>query len=154
MKNFQQKAVESDQQRQEATQVPVTDYMVKELITFKPEMGIMKVIETLLENKISGGPVLNDKKELVGMIDDKDCLKVLFDSTYHNQPMNNHTVAHYMSNVMKTISVHANIYEVADAFVHTKYKRLLVVDDKGRLVGQISRRDILRAINDSNTHAR
>jgi predicted transcriptional regulator len=156
MKNYQQKAVESNQKKREIEPAPVSDYMVrvKDLITFKPETEIMNVVETLLKNRITGAPVLNDKNELVGLIDDKDCLKVLFDSSYHNQPVDNSTVAHFMSNVMRTISVHADIYDVADIFLTSIYKRLLVVDDDGRLAGQISRHDILRAINDSNTNAR
>ena len=106
-----------------------------------------------MENRIAGAPVLNDKRELVGLLDDKDCLKVLFDIAYHNQPVLTSTVADYMTNVMKTIPTSANIMEVADTFLHTKYKRLLVVDDKGKLCGQISRRDILRAIHDFNARS-
>ena len=156
MKNYQNKPVEADSQKQEFQGAPVTDYMLmeKDLITFKPETEVMEVVETLLQHKITGAPVLNDKKELEGLIDDKDCLKVLFGSTYHNQPVAKNTAAHFMSNVMKTISVHADIYDVADTFLKTKYKRLLVVDDDGKLVGQISRQDILQAIHDLSTHVR
>ncbi len=151
MKNYQQKAVE-DIQTAQVKSAPVSDYMVpaRELITFTPETKIMKVVETLLKKRIAGAPVLNEKKELVGLIDDKDCLKVLFDSAYHNLPAENHTVAHYMSNVMKTISVHSDIYDVADIFLNSIYKRLLIVDDEGKLIGQISRQDILQAIHDFN----
>ncbi|MBK9015026.1 MAG: CBS domain-containing protein [Saprospiraceae bacterium] len=148
MKNFQQKAVEDSPIRPVVDKPLVTDYMTKKLITFKPETAIMDVINTLLTNKITGAPVLNDKRDVVGLIDDKDCLKVLFDGAYHNQPIDNRTVSHYMSNVMRTVSVHADIYEVASIFLNSVYKRLLVVDDFGKLVGQISRRDILRAIHD------
>ncbi|MCB0564351.1 MAG: CBS domain-containing protein [Phaeodactylibacter sp.] len=156
MKNYQNKTVESDSQKREFQGAPVTDYMVTErdLITFKPDTEIMEVVETLLQHKITGAPVLNDKKELVGLIDDKDCLKVLFGSTYHNQPVAKNTAAHFMSNVMKTISVHSDIYDVADVFLESAYKRLLIVDDDDKLVGQISRQDILQAIHDLNTHAR
>ncbi len=148
MKNFQQKAVEDSPIRPVVDKPLVTDYMTKKLITFKPETAIMDVINTLLSNKITGAPVLNDKKDVVGLIDDKDCLKVLFDGAYHNLPIDNRTVSNYMSNVMRTVSVHADIYEVASIFLNSVYKRLLVVDDFGKLVGQISRRDILRAIHD------
>ncbi len=148
MKNFQQKAVEDTLSNSVADRPLVTDYMTKKLITFTPETAIMDVINTLLDNKITGAPVLNDKRDVVGLIDDKDCLKVLFDGAYHNLPIDNRTVSNYMSNVMRTVSVHADIYEVASIFLNTVYKRLLVVDDVGKLVGQISRRDILRAIHD------
>ena len=149
MKNFQQKAVEAS--TVEVTKnASVVDYMTKNLVTFTPDTEILKVIDVLLEKRITGIPVLNEKRELVGMIDDKDCLRVLFDGAYHNQPIENKTVAHYMSNVMKTVSPHTDIYEVADAFLNTIYKRLLVVDDHGKLLGQISRSEVLRAILDFN----
>jgi len=155
MKNYQQKSLESNEKTHKFKPAAVTDYMItaKKLITFQPETEIMEVVETLLENKITGAPVLNDKKELVGLIDDKDCLKVLFDVAYHNQPVKNATVAHYMTNVMKTISADADIVDVADTFLNTIYKRLLVVDDDGKLIGQISRQDILMAIHDFNAGA-
>ena len=50
--------------------------------------------------------------------------------------------------MMKSISVNQNILDVATVFISSPYKRLLVMDDDGKLVGQISRRDILRAIKE------
>ncbi len=153
MKNYKQKSTDEVKSLQREFKPPsVTNYMTaaESLITFRPETEIFDVVDMLLEKKITGAPVLNERKELVGLIDDKDCLKVLFDIAYHNQPVSKSTVADYMTNVMKTITVHANIVEIADVFLNTKYKRLLVVDDNGKLQGQISRRDILRAIHDFN----
>ena len=150
MKNFQQKPIEENQNKQDFNSPSVTAYMVRDLITFKPDTDINEVINSLLKNRITGAPVLNDKKEVVGLIDDKDCLRILVDAAYHNQPIGKTTVSFYMSNVMKSISIHDNIVEVANIFLQTKFKRLLVMDDDGRLVGQISRRDILRAIQDWN----
>ena len=106
----------------------------------------------MLKNRITGAPVLNDNNEVVGMIDDKDCLNVLVSGAYYNHPVAKDTVASYMSNVMKTIPVQSDIVEVANIFLHSKYKRLLVIGDDGKLVGQISRRDILRAIKDMDAN--
>ena len=154
MKNYQQKAVESPPKNPGFQAPPVSDYMATSLITFTPETPILEVVSTLLGKSITGAPVCNGNKELVGLIDDKDCLKVLFDSAYHNQPVDNRTVADYMTSVMKTITLDCDIYEVADIFLTTKYKRLVVLDDNGRLVGQISRADVLRAIHDLDDRAR
>lgn len=126
----------------------VSKYMATDLITFKPETDIMEAIETLLEKRITGAPVLNDKREVVGMIDDKDCLHILVDSVYHNQPVHKHTVGDYMTDVLKKITDEADIVDAANIFLSTKYKRLIVTDKSGKLKGQISRRDILRAIKD------
>ncbi|MCB0599979.1 MAG: CBS domain-containing protein [Saprospiraceae bacterium] len=126
----------------------VTKYMATNLITFKPETDIMEAINTLLDKRITGAPVLNQRNEVVGMIDDKDCLHILVDSVYHNQPVHKHTVGDYMTDVMRKITDDADIVDAANIFLSTKFKRLIVTDKAGRLKGQISRRDILRAIKD------
>ncbi len=151
MKNYQQKSIHQDSKDRNLSAPSVTKYMVKKLITFKPETEIHVVIDSLLKNRITGAPVLNNNGEVVGLIDDKDCLNVLVGSAYHNQPGSKENVASYMSSVMKSISVNDTIIDVANVFVHSPYKRLLVMDDEGKLVGQISRRDILRAIKDMET---
>ena len=147
MKNFQNRAVESNVAAKQ--ELPsVTKYMTKDLITFTPEMDINDVINSLLKHRISGAPVLNANGEVVGLIDDKDCLNVLFGNVYNRTPVAPETVSKYMSNVMKSISIHDNIMDVAYVFSTSAYKRLMVKDDNNKLVGQISRRDILRAIKD------
>lgn len=125
---------------------PITNYMATDLITFTPDTDVMEVIRTFLKNNISGAPVLNDKKEVVGLIDDKDCLRLLVDSVYHNEPIANIKVQSYMTSVMKIIDVNANVVDAAKIFLETKYKRLLVINKEGKLTGQISRHDILKAI--------
>lgn len=122
--------------------------MVKNLITFKPDTPIKDVVNTLLEHKITGAPVLNDQGEVVGLIDDKDCLNIMVGGVYYDEPSGGQTVAAYMSNVMKSIPPETNIIEVAHIFLTTPYKRLLVMDKNGKLLGQISRQDVLRAIRD------
>ena len=148
MKNFKQKPVVEDSKGRVFKAPSVSEYMATELITFRPDTEIKEVLDSLLENRISGAPVLNEDNEVVGLIDDKDCLNLLMGSEYHNHPVGKRTAASYMSNVMKTISMHDNIIDAANIFLHTKYKRLVVIDDEGRLKGQISRRDVLRAIKD------
>jgi CBS domain-containing protein len=126
---------------------PITKYMATDLITFTPETDVIEAIRTFLKNNISGAPVLNENKEVVGLIDDKDCLRLLIDSVYHNVPIANINVQSYMTDVMKVIDVSANVVDAAKIFLETKYKRLLVINEDGKLIGQISRHDILKAID-------
>ncbi len=149
--NFEKKETHGEKINRVSKYEPVTKYMATDLIVFTPDTDIVEVIEILLGKRISGAPVLNEKKEVVGLIDDKDCLRVLIDTVYHNQPISDSKVGSYMTDVMKTISYEADVVDVANVFLNSKYKRLLVVDEKGRLVGQVSRRDILRAIKSMNT---
>lgn len=130
---------------------PIREYMATNLITFTPESNVMDVVNALLEKRITGAPVLNNRKEVVGMIDDKTCLKLLVASEYYNSPLSEQTVSNYMDDVLTTVKEDISISEAANIFLETKYKRLIVVDENGKLAGQISRRDILRAIRDINT---
>lgn len=148
MKNFQNKLVDKEVKRA-GKQIPsVEDYMAKDLITFKKDTDITVVVKSLLDNRISGAPVLDDYGRVVGLIDDKDCLNIIFGNVYNRLPTITETVSNYMSNVMRSINVNQNILDVASVFVSSPYKRLLVMDDNDRLVGQISRRDVLRAISE------
>lgn len=125
---------------------PVTKYMTTDLITFTPETDIIIAIDSMIEHQISGAPVLNENKELVGMISEKDCITVIIDSVYHNQPISTSKVSKYMTTNLKTVSVEADVVDVASEFLKKNYKRFPVIDGNGRLVGQVSRRDILRAV--------
>ncbi len=148
--NFKPKLEKKDDGKKVKNYEPISKYMAKDLITFTAESEITEVIDTLLKHRISGAPVLNEKEEIIGVIDDKDCLHTLVDSVYHNVPIRKRHVKSYMTDVYKTININADIVDAASVFLKSKYKRLLVVDDKGKLKGQISRRDILRAIKEVN----
>jgi len=126
---------------------PIVDYMSKSLITFSPETDITDAIHTILENKISGAPVINGTGKLVGILSEKDCLTVLIDSDYHDQPGGKGTVMDYMTRDVKTLSADQTVLDAAYAFIKSPYRRFPVLDN-GRLVGQISRRDVLRAVDE------
>ncbi len=148
--NFKPKLEKKEEGKKVKKYEPISKYMAKDLITFTADAEITEVIDTLLKHRISGAPVLNEKEEIIGVIDDKDCLHTLVDSVYHNVPIRKRHVKSYMTDVYKTINIEADIVDAASVFLKSKYKRLLVVDDKGKLKGQISRRDILRAIKEVN----
>jgi CBS domain-containing protein len=126
---------------------PVTQFMATKLITFTPETDIRTVIDIMVKKKISGAPVLNNKNELVGMISEVDCLHILIDGPYNEEPSKNGTVGELMSKSVRTISSDKSILDAAYEFVNAGYKRLPVTEN-GKLVGQISRSDILRAVQE------
>ncbi|MGL1885980.1 MAG: CBS domain-containing protein [Reichenbachiella sp.] len=122
----------------------IADYMATDLITFTPDMEIAEAIDVMLKKKVSGGPVLNDKRELVGMLSEKDCLKVLVQSSYHNIPSGKGKVSDYMSANVKTLEMDMDVVSCANEFLTTYFRRFPVTQN-GILKGQISRRDIMRA---------
>jgi len=123
----------------------VTKFMAKKLITFTPDIDIQDAAATMLRHKISGAPVVNSNNELIGILSEVDCLKLLVEPSYNKEPSKPGIVADFMSSEVTTISPDKTILDAAYMFVHFGLKRLPVME-KGRLVGQISRRDVLRAI--------
>jgi CBS domain-containing protein len=125
----------------------VSDFMSRDLITFQPEQTVEEVIQSLIKHKISGGPVVNANNELVGIISEGDCLKNISESRYHNLPMEQHTVATRMAKNVETIDGNMNVFDAANKFLESKIRRFPIVEN-GKLVGQISQKDILKAALD------
>ena len=126
-----------------ASALRAEDCMVRELVTAHPETDAYDAIALLLKHRISGMPVVDEAGKLVGVLSERDCLKTLLDAQYHNLPTA--LVKDLMSTDIRTVSPETDILKIAELFLHEKFRRLPVVD-KGLLVGQISRRDVLRAI--------
>ncbi|MCB7481712.1 CBS domain-containing protein [Christiangramia sediminis] len=126
------------------TPISVRDYMTEHLVTFTESENIMDVMEKLIKHGISGGCVVNEKMELLGMISEGDCVKEISDSRYYNMPMSDLTVGKRMVKKVETIDGNMNVLEAARKFTELKFRRFPIVEN-GRLVGQISQRDVLRA---------
>lgn len=131
--------------------IKVSDYMTRNLITFKPEQSVEEVIESLISNRISGAPVVNDNNELVGIISEGDCIKHLSDSRYYNMPTENSTVEHHMVKNVETIDGNMNIFDAANKFLEARRRRFPIVEN-GKLVGQISQKDVLKAAMNLKGH--
>ena len=82
---------------------------------------------------------------VVGMITERDCISVAMHSGYFDEPGG--TVAEYMTRDVETISADDNLLDIAQFMVRSSH-RLFPVTDNGRLIGVLSRRDVLRALSD------
>jgi CBS domain-containing protein len=123
----------------------VRDYMSSRLVTLDPAMPIHRAIGILLKNGISGAPVIDVHGRLVGILSKKDCLKVAFNASYH-QDLGG-TVLEYMTHDPETIDAEADILQATERFLAGPYRRFPVMAD-GQTVGLISRHDVLRALAD------
>ncbi|MEQ8339061.1 MAG: CBS domain-containing protein [Cyclobacteriaceae bacterium] len=123
---------------------PITNYMAKNVITFSPEQSIYDAIDIMLEKRISGGPVLDKSGALIGILSEKDCLKVMVDAVYHNQLNTDGVVKDYMSTTVTTVDVSKDVVDVANMFLTSNFRRYPVVE-QGKLKGQVSRRDVMKA---------
>lgn len=143
--NYQGKRAEAEVEAKSPFRV--ADYMATKLITFSPDQSMHEVTASLLKNRISGAPVTNDSNELVGIISEGNCLKQISESRYHNLPLTEAKVEQYMTKNVVTIDCNADIFDAASKFLNSKIRRFPVLDD-GKLVGQISQKDIMKAVLD------
>ena len=122
----------------------VSDIMRRDLVLFTKNQSIDEVMKKFIKYRISGGPVVDNTGKLIGVISEADCMKEISDSRYFNLPILDKTVAHFMTSKVDTIDASKTIFEAASMFFKTTRRRLPVLD-KNRLVGQISRKDIVIA---------
>jgi CBS domain-containing protein len=122
----------------------VGDIMATELVTVTPGTNIHDAIHLLLDRRISGAPVVDDEGGLVGMLSKKDCLKIVFSTSYHRD--RGGPVREFMSAPVETLEADMDLISAAQHFLVSNFRRFPVVRS-GRLVGQVSRHDILRTLN-------
>ena len=125
--------------------VNVENYMTRQLVTFHPDQTMDQVVETLLSKKISGGPVIDEEGTLVGIISEGDCLKEVVKGKYNNSPTMSGTVSEHMATDVITVTPEMNVFELAQMFLSKKLRRFPVLRE-GKLVGQISQKDVMRAV--------
>ncbi|MBS1150827.1 MAG: hypothetical protein H6Q89_2525 [Myxococcaceae bacterium] len=121
----------------------IRDYMDKVVPTLAPETGILEAVDFLLTKHVTGAPVVDDKGMVIGILTEKDCLRLL--STGMEADVPRGTVRDFMSTNVTFVSPDMNVYFVAGLFLKASFRRLPVIEN-GKLVGAITRFDILRLI--------
>jgi CBS domain-containing protein len=144
IKSFQGARRQQNANIDQQPSLTVSDYMTTDLITFTPDQSIESVMQSLIKNRISGGPVVNEKNELIGIISEGDCIKQISESRYYNMPMQDQSIEKHMASNVETIDANMNIFDAAKKFLEAKRRRFPIVEN-GKLIGQISQKDVLKA---------
>lgn len=121
------------------------DYMSSTLVTFTPDTAVLDAISQLIAHHISGAPVLDERGAIVGILSERDCLKVALHSGYHGEAGGR--VSEYMVDEVVTVDASISILDLAQMFLGSSFRRYPVMSNNN-LVGQISRHDVLRALED------
>ena len=116
------------------------DIMTDRVVTIGPDAFLQEAIEVLLAMEVSGLPVVDDQGALIGIISEFALLTTAYDAkTACDQ------VGRHMTIDVLTVDVDDPIRRVADQFIVHRVRRVPVLE-KGRLVGVITRRDVLKAV--------
>jgi CBS domain-containing protein len=114
------------------------DIMTSPVILAQEEMRLTEVIGLLLRWNISGLPVVNDAGKLVGIITEHDVMNFAFDGQAAEA-----TVGEAMSKDVMSFPPGVDIETLVNTYVSKRIRRVPIVED-GKVVGIVSRRDILR----------
>ena len=128
------------------------DIMARSEATFSPEADIYDAVQQLLKYKLTGAAVVDKQGVLVGMLTERERLKVLVGGALDGLPSGQ--VKDYMVSPAESVEPTASVYDVVHRFLTGSFRKLPVVDDKGRVVGQVSRRDALIALASPRDNAR
>lgn len=143
-----------------ARKIFVRDVMTKNVITIREDADINEATTLLSENRISGLPVVDGQDRVVGMMTEADLLAVAGMKKGHTfkdvirhllgeplpGPKQGKGLREVMTSPAITTGPEADIREVALTLGEKRIKRLPVVDEQRRLIGIISRADIVRVI--------
>lgn len=121
----------------------VQDFMAARLVSVTRQTDIYRAIRLLIEEHISGVPVVDEEGHPVGFLSEKDCFKVAFCCGYYRD--RGGPVSEYMSRSAVTVSAETDIVTVAEMFLNGPYRRFPVVSGE-RVIGVITRREALKAL--------
>jgi CBS domain-containing protein len=123
----------------------VSEVMDTRTYAVSADLPIRDAIDVLVDRGVTGIPVLNANGQVLGILSEEHCLKLIAEGdTDYDVPKG--TVSAYFDADVPQVSSDMDIYYVAGMFLRElKHRRFAVVDD-GKLVGVITRKDILRAV--------
>lgn len=122
----------------------VRDFMDKTFTTLSPDMDVYKAIDILIDKGITSAVVVDKQNHILGILSEKDCMTLLCKGAYHSLPGG--TVDDYMTKHVVTIPPSTDLFTVANMFLKHFFRRLVVADEENHILGQITRRDLLRVI--------
>jgi CBS domain-containing protein len=126
----------------------VKDIMTADVVFVDPDDRVERAIGLMLRHGVSGLPVVDSSGQLLGVVTEYDILGIVDDFfTEKNK------VYHYMTRDIRTIDADASVSELATIFRERSIRRYPVVED-GRLVGIISRRELIRLVHDVRAEPR
>ena len=117
----------------------VKDVMTTDVVSVKKDTPIYEAMEIMRKKDITGMPVIEEDMTLVGVITEKDVLRLF----YANEEEKNETVGFFMTRPAVSYRENENLQSVCDFMMINYFRRVPVVSKQGKLVGIISRPDII-----------
>jgi CBS domain-containing protein len=118
------------------------DIMTKDVVSVRRDTPILKAIELLIKNEITGMPVVDDDMTLLGILSEKDALRLFY--TYEDEK--NKTVEDFMTRPAVHYNENDSLQAICDFMMINYFRRVPVTSRNGKVLGIISRPDVIRHI--------
>jgi CBS domain-containing protein len=118
------------------------EIMTTDVVSVTKETPIYEAMELLINNEVTGMPVVDDDMTLVGVISEKDCLRLF----YADEEEKNKTVQHFMTQPAVNYNENDSLKTICDFMMINYFRRVPVTNKKGKLVGILSRPDVIAHI--------
>jgi len=135
----------------ESMMTEINGIMQTNVITVERKTPILDAINTLLKHNFTGLPVVDKKGHVVGIITEKDVLALamsIHDKTYESNTATAR-VEDFMTPDVVTVEVTETLKQVCSNLMKHPFRRIPIVS-KGKLVGLVSRKDIIAYIMNLN----
>ena len=119
----------------------ISDLMTSKVISFQPTTPVETAIRTLIERRISGAPVVDNANNIVGVISEADLLALFWEDVA--------TVGEIMTPNPLAFPVDGPLVDVVDCLMANSFRRVLIHNGNGKLVGLVSRADMMPAVLDA-----
>ncbi len=122
--------------------VGLSELMTSDVIVFTPDQPIEEAIRTLIDNHISGAPVVDKSNKILGVVSEADLLKVFWETRVR-------LIGDIMTHSPRSFHVNTPVADVVDCLMSNTFRRVLIHDSSGQLVGLVSRADLMPSILDA-----
>jgi len=128
-----------------STAILAREMMTENLVTLSPDLEVFQAIDVLLKKRISGAPVVDFDGTFLGIFSESSCMRVIINAAYENLP--DAGLMPFVDTDPPMISPDTDLLTICQTFLDQATRRLPVTEN-GRLLGQISRRDIMRKVSE------
>jgi CBS domain-containing protein len=126
--------------------VELKDYMLHNPVRVRPDDNVFDAIHEIMVHKVSGACVVDENNYLLGVMSELDCLRAILNAVYNESPVG--LVEEYMTKEVISCKLHDNIVDVAADMLKHKHRRRPVIRSDGMLIGQVTCRQLLRAVKE------
>ena len=122
--------------------ISAKDVMSKRVATVSAEANIKEVIRLLVENKVTGLPVVSENGDLLGIVTEKDILRMLL----YDRDVKEKTAADLMTTEIISFDEDDDLMKIFKSLVEGEFRRVPILSE-GKLAGIISRADIIKFLS-------